>query len=212
MGYCHRNPHLYATRACEVWAVRKRIWALSMTKTRLCSQLERDWQQHVSLLMLLGDRRVVSILGGLLKKHQEQLYTPFTEKNKLNALQLVFVELNSCRHEIIYGRGSVGRGREVVRAQPRDRRKVHDTNSDSTMCRNLSQLFYPIMYLGPARQVHGLSFREVTAKKPSLKHNLGTNGLKVTSEPLPQPGRRAACKDRIAQRSPIRAGATLDVA
>ncbi|KAG8260004.1 hypothetical protein J6590_106706, partial [Homalodisca vitripennis] len=50
------------------------------------------------------------------------------------------------------------------------------------------------------------------AKKPSLTLNLGTNGLKVTYEPPPIVGQRAACKDWISQRSPIQAAATLDVA
>ncbi|KAG8279541.1 hypothetical protein J6590_102710, partial [Homalodisca vitripennis] len=53
---------------------------------------------------------------------------------------------------------------------------------------------------------------EVRAKKPYLTLNLRTNGLKVTSEPPQRPGRRAACKDRIVQRSPIQAAAMLDVA
>ncbi|KAG8245214.1 hypothetical protein J6590_009292 [Homalodisca vitripennis] len=49
-------------------------------------------------------------------------------------------------------------------------------------------------------------------KKPSLTLSLGTSGLKVTSEPPPMTERRPAWKDRIAQRSPIQAAATLDVA
>ncbi|KAG8302706.1 hypothetical protein J6590_026909 [Homalodisca vitripennis] len=49
---------------------------------------------------------------------------------------------------------------------------------------------------------------EVRAKKPSLTLNLGTNGLKVPNHHQ-WPGRRAACKNRIAQRSPIQAAATL---
>ncbi|KAG8256527.1 hypothetical protein J6590_066337 [Homalodisca vitripennis] len=53
---------------------------------------------------------------------------------------------------------------------------------------------------------------QVRAKKPSLTLNLGTNGLKVTSEQPPTAVRRAACKNRIAQQSPIQAAATLDVA
>ncbi|KAG8279981.1 hypothetical protein J6590_092521 [Homalodisca vitripennis] len=53
---------------------------------------------------------------------------------------------------------------------------------------------------------------EVRAKKPSLTLNLGTNGLKVTSEPPPMAGQAGRCKDRIAQRSTIQAAATLDVA
>ncbi|KAG8270197.1 hypothetical protein J6590_090784 [Homalodisca vitripennis] len=44
-------------------------------------------------------------------------------------------------------------------------------------------------------------------------NNQGTNGIKVTSEPRPVAGRRAACKDRIAQPSLIRKKtATIDVA
>ncbi|KAG8296220.1 hypothetical protein J6590_062128 [Homalodisca vitripennis] len=50
---------------------------------------------------------------------------------------------------------------------------------------------------------------EVRTKKPSPTL---TNGLKVTSEPPPTARRRAACKDKIAQRSAIQAAATLDVA
>ncbi|KAG8324605.1 hypothetical protein J6590_088274 [Homalodisca vitripennis] len=50
---------------------------------------------------------------------------------------------------------------------------------------------------------------KVRAKNTSLTLNLGINGLKVTSEPPQWPGRRAACKDRIAQRSRIQAAATL---
>ncbi|KAG8321196.1 hypothetical protein J6590_051471 [Homalodisca vitripennis] len=53
---------------------------------------------------------------------------------------------------------------------------------------------------------------EVRARKPSLTLNLGTNSLKVTSEPHQWPGRRGACKGRITKRSPIQAAATLDVA
>ncbi|KAG8268554.1 hypothetical protein J6590_023936 [Homalodisca vitripennis] len=53
---------------------------------------------------------------------------------------------------------------------------------------------------------------EVRAKKPPLTLNLGTNGLKVTSVHHQWSGRQAACKDRIAQRSPIQAAATLEVA
>ncbi|KAG8259094.1 hypothetical protein J6590_017268 [Homalodisca vitripennis] len=44
--------------------------------------------------------------------------------------------------------------------------------------------------------------RRSRAKKPSLTLiNLGTNGLKVTSEPPLMAGRADACEDRIAQRS-----------
>ncbi|KAG8252128.1 hypothetical protein J6590_066364 [Homalodisca vitripennis] len=50
-------------------------------------------------------------------------------------------------------------------------------------------------------------FSGVAAKKPSLTLNLGTTGLKVTSEPPPMAG-----QDRIGQRSPIEAAATVDVA
>ncbi|KAG8309123.1 hypothetical protein J6590_093470 [Homalodisca vitripennis] len=46
----------------------------------------------------------------------------------------------------------------------------------------------------------------VRAEKPSLTLNLGTNRLKLTSEPPPKAGK--ACKDRIAQRSPILAAAS----
>ncbi|KAG8245070.1 hypothetical protein J6590_009147 [Homalodisca vitripennis] len=53
---------------------------------------------------------------------------------------------------------------------------------------------------------------EIRAKKLSLPLNVGTNGLKVTYEPTPTAGRRAACNDKIAQRSPIQAAATFDVA
>ncbi|KAG8253874.1 hypothetical protein J6590_024228 [Homalodisca vitripennis] len=40
--------------------------------------------------------------------------------------------------------------------------------------------------------------------------DLGTNGLKVTSDYHQWLGRRAVCKDRIAHRSTIQAAATLD--
>ncbi|KAG8266383.1 hypothetical protein J6590_073886 [Homalodisca vitripennis] len=51
---------------------------------------------------------------------------------------------------------------------------------------------------------------KVRAKKPSLTLNLGTNGLKVTING--RAGGLLACKDRITQRSPIQAAATLDIA
>ncbi|KAG8262490.1 hypothetical protein J6590_052135 [Homalodisca vitripennis] len=55
--------------------------------------------------------------------------------------------------------------------------------------------------------------RKVRAKKSSLTLNLETNGLKVTSEPPPMAGHSGciatACKDRITQRPPIQAAATL---
>ncbi|KAG8316355.1 hypothetical protein J6590_052566 [Homalodisca vitripennis] len=52
---------------------------------------------------------------------------------------------------------------------------------------------------------------EDRAKKPSLTLNLETNGSEFPNHHQ-WPGRRAACKNRIAQRSPIQAAATLDVA
>ncbi|KAG8263983.1 hypothetical protein J6590_021650 [Homalodisca vitripennis] len=58
----------------------------------------------------------------------------------------------------------------------------------------------------PPRATHTINISRY--HKLTVGKNLGTNGLKVASEP----GRRTACKDRIAQRSPIQAAATLDVA
>ncbi|KAG8246270.1 hypothetical protein J6590_087984 [Homalodisca vitripennis] len=50
---------------------------------------------------------------------------------------------------------------------------------------------------------------EVTAKKPSLTLNLGTNGLKVTSKPPPTAG---CLQGQDTQRLAIQAAATLDIA
>ncbi|KAG8324787.1 hypothetical protein J6590_083618 [Homalodisca vitripennis] len=47
---------------------------------------------------------------------------------------------------------------------------------------------------------------------PSLTLILGIKGLKVTSEPPPIAGRRAICKDRIAQWSPIKTASKFDIA
>ncbi|KAG8296672.1 hypothetical protein J6590_051653 [Homalodisca vitripennis] len=53
---------------------------------------------------------------------------------------------------------------------------------------------------------------EVRSKKPSLTLNLRTNDLKVTSEQPPVARQAGCCKERITQRSPILAAATVNVA
>ncbi|KAG8277000.1 hypothetical protein J6590_051901 [Homalodisca vitripennis] len=66
------------------------------------------------------------------------------------------------------------------------------------------------VYLQLSKDV--LFYQAKLGLRSSLIFNLETNGLKVTAEHHQWPGRWAACKDRIAQRSPIQAAATLDVA
>ncbi|KAG8336601.1 hypothetical protein J6590_042122 [Homalodisca vitripennis] len=60
-------------------------------------------------------------------------------------------------------------------------------------------------------QIPSGSVGEVRSNKPSLTFNLRTNGLKVTSNHHQRTGRRAACKDRISQRSLIQAAVSVDV-
>ncbi|KAG8309089.1 hypothetical protein J6590_094323 [Homalodisca vitripennis] len=158
--------------------------------------------------------------------NNRSLYGRLLTNTAENGVAVLLVDEEKCsRNLVLHG---TDRQRKRVPADPLQYRLIFAKlcRAFTTVTRNNSNGCNDTVIRTQIRALHGTRASpwagEVRAKKPSLTLNLGVRELNLTWDQRlkgdfrtttnSRAGRRAACTDRIAQRSPVQAAATLGVA